>query len=99
MIRGGIVKKDAVLYCPPEKPLIFSCNANDDQAPDSTPTDLSGTCPTSGSCPMNTTRTSLGGDGFYLETVTNGQTQGCLAYDNNHSHTDYRLEITCCESI
>lgn len=99
VVRGGSTENDSVLYCPEDKPLVFSCNAIDNQAPDNGPTNMSSQCPSSGHCHMNPGRTDLGGDGFYLETVTNGSSQGCLAYDDNHNHTAYRIEITCCESI
>lgn len=46
-------------------------------------------------------RGNLGGDGFYLEKVIkeigSESIQGCVAYDENHNHNPYRLDVMCCK--
>ena len=100
--RSAVQTKDSVVYCPSTHPLVVSCYIADDQAPASGPTSLAGYCDGDGLChaggtaPSQFRRQSLGTDNVYLERVINSAgVEGCWQYDNAHSHSDYRIELTC----
>jgi len=106
MKRSSVQKKDAVVYCPDDKPLMFSCQIIDDQPPSSAPTSLADYCESDGLCnagskaPETYNRTDLGSDQAYLERVVNSDdVEGCWQYDSGHNRTPYRLEVMCCEPV
>lgn len=94
--RGASFANDQVIWCDSTHPNMYSCVALDDQAP-SSPASIG--CTGDGSCDMTGQRTSLGTEMVYLEKVVkSGNTYGCLAYDPDHSHTAYKLDIMCCSN-
>jgi hypothetical protein len=94
--RGAAFSNDQVIWCDSTYPNMYSCATLDDQAPSSPE---SSSCTSDGSCTAYTSsRTGLGADHIYLEKVIkSGNIYGCLAYDPDHSHTAYKLDIMCCK--
>ena len=103
--RSGVYDKDAIKWCPTAYPKLMHCSLADNQAPLESPTQVSqensptGDCQTNGECKANTIRTNMGGDDMLFEVSVKDDliTQGCWAYDDGHSHGDYRIEVVCCK--
>jgi len=95
MKRGDAFTKDQVIWCDSTYPNMYSCNVLDDEAP---PSPMTSTCTSDGQCDMSKLRKDLGTNMIYLERVVkSGNIYGCQAYDYEHNHTPYRLELMCCK--
>jgi len=93
------LSSDGVQWCQWDKPEIIYCGITDNEAGQSIK-DLTTDCSNNGECDMSGSRGDLGGDFIYTEFVkkssNNKVITGCLAYDLEHGHSPYRIEIVCC---
>ncbi|MCM2282242.1 MAG: hypothetical protein NDI61_10390 [Bdellovibrionaceae bacterium] len=105
--RSVSITKDSIAWCPSDYPRLFACNGIDDEAPD-TPYRYTTRCLTDGLCntgpgggtPIEERRTGAGGSYLHTERVKmQGPThkiEGCLVYDEDHLHTQFRIDLYCC---
>ncbi len=109
--RSDVHTGDSVVWCPATHPNVVSCSTVDDQAPAASEFGaLSNPCLFSGSprlsdgpCEgLDTTRTGLGPNHMYFETVRKlvvGPPSviawGCMAYDHLHTHAEYKVDLIC----
>lgn len=96
--RSGSWTGDGVKWCNSTYPILLACHQIDDQAPSSVQTMTS--CTSDGPCSQFDAaaypRNNLGQNDIYLERVQkSGGIQGCAAYDYQHSHKPFKLDVTC----
>ena len=103
MDRGNVHNNDAINWCPDTHKGMVHCSVSDDSAPQNAPTLIESTLPTTclsdGPCNAAGIRAGLGTNDVYHELVEdpNSGRQGCWAYDSDHAHNSYKIDLVCCK--